>query len=82
VSEETADRLRGIVSRTLAISPPQTDTDLVETGVLDSLALVELLVAVEEQFGIRFAPEELEIERFRSVAALVELVESHGSAAA
>lgn len=81
MSEQTAERLRGIISRTLGIPLPDTDTDLVETGVLDSLALVELLVAVEEEFQIRFAPEELEIERFRSVGALVELVESHGSAA-
>jgi len=82
VSEETAERLRGIISRALGIPLPNTETDLVETGVLDSLALVELLVAVEEEFQIRFAPEELDIERFRSVAALVELVESHGNAAA
>jgi acyl carrier protein len=82
VSEETAERLRGIISRALGIPLPNTDTDLVETGVLDSLAFVELLVAVEEEFQIRFAPEELDIERFRSVGALVELVESHGSTAA
>jgi acyl carrier protein len=82
VSEETAERLRGTISRALGIPLPDLETDLVDTGVLDSLALVELLVAVEEEFGIRFAPEELEIERFRSAAALVQLVESHGSAAA
>jgi acyl carrier protein len=82
VSGETAERLRGTISRALGIPLPDLETDLVDTGVLDSLALVELLVAVEEEFGIRFAPEELEIERFRSAAALVQLVESHGSAAA
>lgn len=82
MSDETAERLRAIISNVLGIAPPQIDTDLVDTGVLDSLALVELLVAVEEEFQMRFAPEDLEIERFRSVAALVELVEAHGSAAA
>ncbi len=70
-------RLRDIVMHTLDVSPPAPETDLVETGALDSLALVELLVAVEQDFGIRFAPEELEIERFRSLAALAELVDSH-----
>ncbi len=82
MSDGTAERLRGIISRALGVPPPNTDTDLVETGVLDSLGLVELLVAVEEEFQIRFAPEELEIDRFRSVGALVELVEAHGRAAA
>jgi acyl carrier protein len=75
--EETSERLRDILARTLGTSPPDPETDLVASGALDSLALVELLVAVEQEFSIMFAPDELEIERFRSLAALAELVDSH-----
>ena len=78
--EETAERLRDILARTLGTSPPDPETDLVASGALDSLALVELLVAVEQEFSITFAPDELQIDRFRSLAALAELVDSHGSA--
>src|SRR5439155_22582003 len=71
--EETAERLRDILARTLGTSPPDPETDLVASGALDSLALVELLVAVEQEFSITFAPDELQIERFRSLVALAEL---------
>jgi D-alanine--poly(phosphoribitol) ligase subunit 2 len=79
--DETAERLREILARTLGTAPPDPETDLVQSGLLDSLALVELLVGVEQEFAITFLPEELEIERFRSLAALAELVDSHGSGA-
>ena len=79
--DATAERLRDILARTLGTAPPDPETDLVQSGLLDSLALVELLVAVEQEFAITFAPDELEIERFRSLGALAQLVESHGSAA-
>jgi methoxymalonate biosynthesis acyl carrier protein len=77
--DETAERLRDILARTLGTAPPDPETDLVQSGLLDSLALVELLVAVEQAFAITLSPEELEIERFRSLGALAELVDSHGS---
>lgn len=77
-----AERLRELLLRTLGSAPPAADVDLVETGAIDSLALVELLVAIEHEFGIRFASEELEIERFRSLDALTELVGSHLGAGA
>ena len=78
--DETAERLRDILARTLDTDVPDPETDLVQSGLLDSLALVELLVAVEQEFSITFAPDELEIERFRSLRALGELVDSHGRA--
>ncbi len=50
------------------------DTDLFETGVLDSLAFVELLMHLERAFGIRISIEEVEIDRFCSIARIAEFV--------
>jgi acyl carrier protein len=55
-------------------NPPDPDADLLEGGVLDSLALVELLFAIEQELGIVVPAERLEIERFRTLARLAELV--------
>ena len=55
-------------------NPPDRDADLIEGGVLDSLALVELLFAIEQELGIVVPAERLEIERFRTLARLAELV--------
>ena len=50
------------------------DTDLFETGVLDSLAFVELLLHLERAFGIRISIEEVEIGQFCSIARIAEFV--------
>jgi acyl carrier protein len=53
-----------------------------ETGLLDSLALVELIVEIEQQFGIQIPLEEIEIDHFRSVVRIAEFVghrKSHNS---
>jgi len=39
---------------------PAPETDLLETGTIDSLALVDLLVRIEERFGVRVDLENLE----------------------
>lgn len=54
--------------------PADQDADLIEGGVIDSLALVELLFAIEQELGIEIPAEKLEVERFRTLANLAELV--------
>jgi acyl carrier protein len=58
--------------------PPEAD--LIESGLIDSLALVELLFAIEQRFGVDLAAEELDIESFRTIdslaAAIVEAAPS------
>ncbi|MND01101.1 D-alanine--poly(phosphoribitol) ligase subunit 2 [compost metagenome] len=50
------------------------DTDLIASGVLDSLALVELLLQIETQYGLRVSLEKLDFEDFRSVAGIARFV--------
>ncbi len=50
--------------------------DLLASGVLDSLALVQLLAEIEERFGIVFSIAELDIEDIRSVDAIVNFIVS------
>ena len=55
-------------------TPPAADADLIEAGVLDSLALVELLFAIEQELGTQIPSDRLEIERFRTLERLAALV--------
>jgi D-alanine--poly(phosphoribitol) ligase subunit 2 len=66
-SPDLIDRVRQVFVEALTIQVPSVDTDLVETGLLDSLALVELLFAIEQRFGVDLSLGELDIENFRSV---------------
>jgi D-alanine--poly(phosphoribitol) ligase subunit 2 len=45
----------------------ERDLDLFEERVLDSLAAIELLVAIKDEFGVSIAPTELEREEMNTV---------------
>jgi acyl carrier protein len=52
----------------------ETDS-LVEAGLIDSLALLEIVAFLEERYGIDFARTGLEPEQLTSVSGIVELIE-------
>jgi len=58
----------------LNIEVPADDTDLFETGLLDSLTFVELLVHVEETMGVTVALDQLEPQNFRSIRHIAMFV--------
>lgn len=58
---------------------PGVNTDLLESGLLDSLGFVELTVQLEETFGITIPMDKLHIDNFRSIAAIAEFVVSQQS---
>jgi D-alanine--poly(phosphoribitol) ligase subunit 2 len=51
------------------------DVKLFDDNVLDSLGMVELMVALEEEFGVEISPAEIEREQWatpRKIAAYIE----------
>ena len=52
------------------------DEPLIENGVLTSLQTVELVMFLEERFGITIEDEEFDEENFGSIEAISELVAS------
>lgn len=56
------------------IEVPSEDTDLFETGLLDSLMFVELLIHVEEHLGVTVSLEQLEPDNFRSIRQIAAFV--------
>ncbi len=79
MSERVAQELASLFPEALGIDPPGADVDLIEGGVIDSLALVELLFAIERRFGIEIPPDRLEVERFRTIGRLADLVAECGA---
>jgi len=69
-----------LFSEKLNWEAPSIDTDLVETGILDSLALVNLLLHLEEEFGMKISIDKLEIDNFRCIAKIAEFVVNHNGA--
>lgn len=69
------DRVQRLFVETLNVEVPSPDTDLIEGGLLDSLALVELLFALEREFAVTIALENLDIDSFRSIRSIAGFVE-------
>jgi acyl carrier protein len=49
-------------------------TDVMASGMLDSLAFVRLLVSLEEEFGLEVNLAEMDLEDFSSVSSVARLV--------
>lgn len=77
-TEAVTDRVQRLFVETLNVEVPSPDTDLIEGGLLDSLALVELLFALEREFAVTIALENLDIDSFRSIRSIAELLEQSG----
>jgi methoxymalonate biosynthesis acyl carrier protein len=68
------DRIIHLLSERAHVEAPSADTDLMESGLLDSLMLVELMSSLEEQFGIHIPFDEVEIDNFRSARRIAEFI--------
>lgn len=73
----TFDTIRDIVVEQLGVDADmvQRDTNLMKDLEADSLDAVEIILGVEEAFGLDIPDEEA--EKFETVKDLVEYVDSH-----
>lgn len=55
----------------------ERDVDLFEAGLLDSLAAIEVLVGIEENFGIEIAPTAVERKEMNTVNKIIEQIAVH-----
>ena len=52
----------------------ERDIDLFEEEILDSMAAIELLVAIKDEFGVSIAPTELERSEMNTVNKIIARV--------
>src|SRR5258706_4300629 len=53
--EDVASQVQALLVEKLFVNVESHETDLLATGILDSLTLVQLLMHLEERFGLRVA---------------------------
>ena len=70
----TAERVRLLILEVLSVDVPDDDTDMIESGLLDSLALVSLIAEIEHEFELELPLEDLDVDRFRSVDRIARLL--------
>jgi acyl carrier protein len=72
--ERVRERVEGLLLERLHVEIQDPNEDLFDVGVIDSLALVELLLAFESEFGVLTTADDLDIESFRSVGRMTAYV--------
>lgn len=63
-----------IVCKTLTVDQVDIDKDLFESGLLDSLTLIQLMMELEEGFEITITPEEMNVEDYKTVRAMAKMI--------
>ena len=49
---------------------------LIENGIIDSMALIELVKFIEKNFNVEISEEELDIDNFRTLNCIIAFVRS------
>lgn len=70
--------IRELIADRLSVEDISEDTDLLKTGALDSVMLVQLILLLEQQFCVRIDQSKLEIEDLRSVRSISALLTKPG----
>ncbi len=68
------DKLTDIFTNKLLLYIDSPDEDLLVTGILDSMTLVELLLNIEQEFCIRVKLEETDLDNFRSISSIAAML--------
>ena len=75
-------QVTAIIREKLSIDVRDAQTDLIDEGLLDSLALVTLIAALEESFACELPLDDFEIADFASVVRIVDFLARVGVAGA
>jgi len=79
---KAADQIRKFIVEKFPLAKRKnlTNTDaLLDSGILDSLGVLDLVGFIEKEFTVRVSDDELIPENFQTVDALVIFVESKSS---
>ncbi len=85
--DELKDRLREVIIKNLrleGVKPEdiKDDTPLFGEGLgLDSIDALELVVALEKEFGIKITDDEVGVQVFQNIGTLAAFIESKGEGA-
>lgn len=69
-------RARQIFEDALHVTAPGPDVDIIQSGLIDSLALVTLIFELEQEFEVQVPLESLEVDDFRTIGNIVQTISS------
>ncbi len=66
--------IRSVLRDDLNVLVDSPNVDLIESGLVDSVGLVELILQLEERFEVSLPMDALEIDDFRSLQSIADMI--------
>ncbi len=73
-AETVTTKVREFLAQFIGDTDIDPDVNLFESGLVTSLFAMQLLLYVEQEFGIQVTNEDLDFKNFRSLNAVTEFV--------
>lgn len=78
--EEIKVRVRAFLSKFFKKHELEDSEDIFALGFVNSLFAMQLVMFIEKEFGIRIENNDLDLQNFRSIDSISELISSKKSA--
>jgi methoxymalonate biosynthesis acyl carrier protein len=75
IAAAAKDKIRAFILTTVRKPDLGDDEDIFVLGLVNSLFAMQLVMFVENEFGLKVEDEDLEVDNFKSVDAIAGLVE-------
>ena len=73
--QEIEARIRHFLQRFFRDHTPRVDEDIFATGYVNSMFAMQLVQFVEGEFGVLVESDDLDIENFRTIDAMIAFIE-------
>lgn len=67
-------QIRKLFEEKMELEVSSMEDDLLNMGILDSLGLMNLLLHIENEFGLQISIDDLELDNFRTIATIAEFI--------
>jgi len=79
-SDETKQKVRAFLETFIQDDDFEDDEDIFAQGLVSSLMAMQLVLFLEKEFGLRFSNEQLNLQNFRSVEAILAMLAARTTA--
>jgi methoxymalonate biosynthesis acyl carrier protein len=75
MAQQIAEKVREYILSHVDVDTLDSDTDIFETGLVNSLFAIELMTFLEQRFAIKITMSDLDMTNFNSIDHIVQFVE-------
>jgi acyl carrier protein len=75
-NSELTEQVSNLVGETLMVDSPDPDFDLIGAELIDSVAVMSLIMEIERKFDVEMPLDDFDVERFRTTGRIAAYLET------